>query len=136
MSKEKVLQIIKAAPTAFMATIEDNCPKVRPMMIKQVWDKVFYVSTYFDSPKIKQIEKNPNAEIVWMDSQMQHVRISGKTHICTDKAKKDKYFEENEKVMKMYFKAKDDPNYVLLEVEPIKVLLMESGSTKYQEIAW
>ena len=136
MSKEKVLQIIQAAPTAFMATIEGNCPKVRPMMIKNVWDKILYVSTYADSLKIKQIEKNPNVEIVWVDSKMQHVRISGKAHICKDQEKKNKYFEENEQVMKMYFKAKNDPNYVLLEVTPSNVLLMEAGSEQYKEVTW
>ncbi len=136
MSKEKVLKIIADAPTAIMATVEGNNPRVRPMMIKKVWDKIFYVSTYADSNKIQQIEKNPNTEILWIDSQRQHVRIAGKAFICQDVAKKNQYFKENEDVMKMYFKGKDDPNYILLEVKPEKVLLMEAGSMEYQEIAW
>ena len=66
---------------------------------------------------------------------MRHVRIQGKVSFCESEQLKKKYFDEN-KALQEYFKGASDPNYVLLEITPKKVEIMDGSEFDYKEVVW
>jgi general stress protein 26 len=136
MSKEKVLEIIKASPTAFMATVDGKSPRVRPMALDAIWGNKIYGSTFSLSDKVQQLTRNDVAEIAWMDPQCRHVRIRAKVSCCKNQELKKKYYEEKAQHLKDYFSGPNDPNYTLLEIVPFHVDLMDTNDKGYRNIKW
>ena len=46
MTKEEILELIKANPTAYMATVEGNQPRVRAMGIPKADENGIIIQTY------------------------------------------------------------------------------------------
>ncbi len=59
--KEEVWAHFKNFQYVFLATLEDNKPKVRPVTLIYFDDR-FFITTDTKSAKVKQIGKNSNAE--------------------------------------------------------------------------
>lgn len=136
MSKEKVLEIIKASPSAFMATIDGKQPRVRPMAFDTIWDDKIYGSTFSQSEKVHQLARNNTTEIAWMDPQRRHVRIRAKVSVCKNQELKKKYYDAKAQYLKNYFTGPEDPNYALLEIVPFDVELMDNGDKGYRNVKW
>ncbi len=135
MTKEKALAVIAASTSGFMATVEGNQPRVRPMVIKTIWEKKVYLATFRDSRKVQQIAQQPNVELLWVDMAMRQVRMAGVIRECDNPTLRKKYLEENP-IIQRYYKGVDDPRYLLLEVTPVYVEYKEIEEYQYHTIVW
>ena len=74
MDKSKLTELInKEEQYSFLATVDGDTPRVRPMASRVYEDRILF-STFTNSNKMKQIEKNNKAEMVWLFPDMSHLR--------------------------------------------------------------
>ena len=64
---QKVYDFLKKCGTYYLATVEGNCPKVRPFGTVNIFEGKLYIQTGKIKPTSKQIAKNPNVEICAFD---------------------------------------------------------------------
>ncbi|MBR1891400.1 MAG: pyridoxamine 5'-phosphate oxidase family protein [Clostridia bacterium] len=74
---KEVCEFLKKCGTYFLATVEDDMPRVRPFGTAHIFEDKLYIQTGKIKDVFKQVEKNPNAEICAFDGQ-KWLRISGK----------------------------------------------------------
>lgn len=133
MSLDEVKAIIKDAGLGYLATVEGKEPRVRPLMPAMFHDGTILAATAKGTPKLSQIEKNNSFEICFVDKKLSQARIQGKISISNDLKKKE-WLANAVPMLRSYFPTHDDPNYILLELKPAKILLIHVGEANYREV--
>ncbi len=62
-SMERVCKFLKEAGVYYLATVEENQPRVRPFGTAHIFEGKLYIQTGKIKPVSKQIAENPKAEI-------------------------------------------------------------------------
>ena len=94
MTKDEILELIKANPISFMATVEGNKPHVRGMVIYNADENGIIIQTWTIKDIHQQIVNNPEVELCFNDFEAGiQVRVSGKAEIIDDLAFKQKVVE-------------------------------------------
>lgn len=60
---KRVLEFLKKAETYYLATVENNQPRVRPFGTVNLYEGKLYIQTGKSKPVSKQIGENPQVEI-------------------------------------------------------------------------
>lgn len=124
MKLENLLDYLKLQPLMYLATVDGNQPRVRPMALIYHNDTCWFVSIA-GTEKTNDIEKNNNVEFAINPQDREDlstIRGTGKAILITD-------FETKKEVIKAipwfseFFKSYDDPMFYLykLELEKISV---------------
>jgi len=116
LKRNWIIDMIKDAGYGCLATMEDNQPRVRPMMPHLAEDGKLLLAVLSHSRIIPQIQKNPHVEMCYIDRKMCFCRITGKASVSTDLEKKEIVWN-NIPMLRNYFTSPSDPHYVLLEIE-------------------
>ena len=116
MTKEEVMDLIKDAGFGYLATIEDNQPRVRPMMPHLNDDGKLLLALLGRSRSIAQIKENPRVEFCFVDRKMWYARVSGKAVISDNKENKETLWN-NIPMLKQYFSGPEDANFILAEID-------------------
>lgn len=133
MTDKDVWQYFDGLPTAYVATVKEGRPQVRPLTVVHVAGRL-YILTGTDSNKVKQVRADPNFElcITWKDGDSHgYVRAEGMAEIVEDPAEKSAvakvapYFDT-------YWKGSDDPSYTLLRMRMETIHLMRP--TEMEEV--
>lgn len=74
---DKVLKFLKDAETYYLATVEDDQPRVRPFGTAHVFEGKLYIQTGKVKDVSKQLHQNPKAEICAFKNG-EWLRVSGK----------------------------------------------------------
>jgi general stress protein 26 len=112
----------------FLATVESNQPRVRPVTLIYFDDK-FWFMTGTKSAKVRQIRKNSKIEFclyLQKEGNGCYVRVAGVARIIMDKERKSKIAEHCDFFSK-YWKSVDDPDYTLIEMLPIEIEYLNPG---------
>ncbi len=73
---ERVCKFLKEAQTYYLATLDGDCPRVRPFGTAHIFEGKFYIQTGRKKEVSKQLEKNPKVEIcAFKDGEW--LRLSG-----------------------------------------------------------
>jgi uncharacterized pyridoxamine 5'-phosphate oxidase family protein len=83
MDKIGAIDLVRDAGYGILATIEDNQPKVRPMMPYLDEDGHLLIAVLPNSRTIQQIQKNSKVEMCFVDRKMNFARVSGNAQIST-----------------------------------------------------
>lgn len=89
MEKQEVIEFIKNNPVFYLATIKDNTPKVRGMLLYSVDNEGIIFHTYIKKNIYKEIMANNLAEACFNCNKKGQVRVSGKVIEIKDKNLKD-----------------------------------------------
>lgn len=116
MTKDEAIDLIRDAGFGYLATVEGNQPRVRPMMPYLTEDLELLVALLGRSRTLAQVKQNPLVEVCFVDRKMWYCRIAGKATISDDSAKKQILWE-NIPMLKQYFGGIDDPNFHLIEID-------------------
>ena len=127
---EAVKRFNETAPIAYLATVDGDRPRVRPMVVLGGEGNCVYLAAASVSDKITQIADNPHVEICYMDAEQNHLRINGTAEVTDDAALKRRLWQENGD-LRRYFASAEDPRFALLKVTIAEALLMEAPSLKY-----
>jgi general stress protein 26 len=132
---QEVMSQFKEQNQVVLGTIDKNTPKIRPVTLVKHNEK-FYFATGTLSEKVKQIQTNPNVEILlqWKEPPNNgYIRISGKSIKETNIHTILELYDRFEFFSKLW-KGPDDPNLIVYRInveyydymkpgewEPIKV---------------
>lgn len=128
--KEKIEKILNDSNVGTLATVEQNKPHSRYMTFHHE-GLTLYTATSTETHKVNELEHNPNVHILlgyegkgYGDG---YLEIEGTATVRDDEIKSKLW---NEK-METWFRGPDDPNYIVLEIAPSQIRLMnnESGSS-------
>ena len=112
MNKEEAIDIVKDAGFGFLATMEGDQPRVRPMMPYLSGDGELLLALLGRSRTIPEIKANPHVELCFVDRKMWYCRVRGTAQISNDITKKESVFE-NVPMLRQYFAGPQDPNFHL-----------------------
>ncbi len=135
MVDDDVWKYFDGMPTAYVATVADGWPQVRPLTVMHVAGRL-YILTGANSNKIKQLGSEPRFELVIPLSEGEnngYLRAMGKGEIVTDMsekaaaAKASPYFDT-------YWTGHDDPDYALIRLRLDVIHLMRPGEMDETEI--
>ena len=109
-----VQEFLKECGVYYLATIEDNKPKVRPFGTAEIFEGKLYIQTGKSKDVFKQIEINPNVEIcAFKDGKW--LRLSGKLVIDDRIEAKEDMLDKNPDLKNMY--SATDNNTIVLYFE-------------------
>lgn len=90
MTKQEIFDLMKRNPVFFLATVEDQQPRVRGMLLYRADENgiIFHTGTF--KHVYAQIMKNPRVELCFNDlKQGVQIRVSGELELLDDKNIKD-----------------------------------------------
>ena len=134
MEKEEAIDIVKDAGFGFLATVEGDQPRVRPMMPYLSEDGELLLALLGRSRTIPEIKGNPHVELCFVDRKMWYCRVTGTAVISNDAAKKESVFE-NVPMLRQYFAGPQDPNFHLAVIKATKVEAMTPHSRTPEQIS-
>ena len=117
---KEVQEFLKECGVYYLATVEDNQPRVRPFGTSEIFENKLYIQTGKKKDVYKQIEKNNKVEIcAFKDGRW--IRVSGNL-IADDRveAKKD-MLDKNPSLRGMY--NENDNNTIVLYFESGKAVI-------------
>jgi general stress protein 26 len=133
--KATVLDIISTHKAGVLATVEDNKPHARYMTFYNK-DLTLYTPTQKDTEKIEEVEKNPYVSVLLGYEQKGQtdafIEMLGKATMTDAQALKDEIWEES---FNQWFDGPNDANYVLLEIQPEVVRVLNLNGQPSQELS-
>jgi len=111
-----------------LATVEGTKPRLRPMTLVR-HGASFFFATGSESNKVKQLESNPQVEIIlqWKEEPNNgYIRLDGKAVRETNKETVADLYERFEYLSKLW-KGPDDPTLVVYRMEARNYDYMKPG---------
>lgn len=125
--KKKVLEVFGENKIGTLATVKNNRPHSRYMTFFND-EFTLHTPTNKNTHKAEEIEENPYVHILlgYEGEGLgdKYIEIEGKATISKSDKLKEELWKED---FKHWFDGKDDPNYIILEIEPSSIRLMNSG---------
>jgi len=116
--KAEIWRRFKDCSYVFLATREDDQPRVRPVTIVN-FDQRFWILTGTRSAKVTQIRENAKIEICLLFEEGRHqgyIRAAGFAKIISDRETKVKVAKHCD-FFNRHWESPNDPNYTLLELK-------------------
>ncbi|MCY9672136.1 pyridoxamine 5'-phosphate oxidase family protein [Bacillus pumilus] len=133
--KQKVLNLLDEQKVGTLATVEQDKPHTRYMTFFHE-GLTLYTPTSKETHKADEIEKNPNVHILIGYSGEgfgdTYAEIEGTATLTDDPDLIDRLWSEE---MEKWFKGKDDPNLVILKIDPTSIRYMNEGSRTPAELS-
>lgn len=133
--KQKVLNLLDEQKVGTLATVEQDKPHTRYMTFFHV-GLTLYTPTSKETHKAEEIEKNPNVHILIGYSGEgfgdTYAEIAGTATLTDDRELIDRLWSDE---MEKWFKGKDDPNLVILKIDPTSIRYMNEGSRTPAELS-
>ena len=132
---KEALNQLKNFQHVFLATIDDDQPRVRPVTLINFEGK-FWITTDAKSEKVKQIMKNPKVEFSFIFKKRNRnccLRVTGLAKIIKDRQIKAKLAKHCNFFSK-HWKSVDDPNYALLQIIPSEITYVTPEETKRMKL--
>ena len=108
---KEVYDFLRSCGSFYIATVEDDQPRVRPFGVLNIFEDKLYVQTGKGKNVSKQIQKNPKVEICGCIGD-KWIRVSGKL-IRDDRREAKVSLIENNPFIKSMYSADDDNTEVL-----------------------
>jgi general stress protein 26 len=123
-TKKAALKILKESSVGTMATIQQNKPHTRYMTFFSD-EFTLYTATSKQTQKVDELEANPHTHIlIGYEGEGfgdEFLEIEGTVTISDDESLKEKTWNEH---MKPWFSGPEDPDLLILKVEPVTIRLM------------
>ncbi|MCY7431102.1 pyridoxamine 5'-phosphate oxidase family protein [Bacillus safensis] len=133
--KQKVLNLLEEQKVGTLATVEQDKPHTRYMTFFHE-GLTLYTPTSKETHKAEEIEKNPNVHILIGYSGEgfgdTYAEIAGTAGLTDDRELIDRLWSDE---MEKWFKGKEDPNLVILKIEPTSIRYMNEGSRTPAELS-
>ena len=108
---KEIEKFLKECGVYYLATVEDNIPRVRPFGTIIIYENHLYIQTGKSKDVYKQIEKNNNVEICgFKDGRW--IRVSGKL-IKDERVEAKKWMLDNYPELRNMYNELDDNTIVL-----------------------
>ncbi len=138
-TRETLHRIITSCVYGNLATIgaDGKTPRVRPVCAFLQEDFSILVPSHTNTRKIEELEKNPRAEICFVDAEHWQVRAACAVEIVADEAVKKNLIETTlqPKLWRGFFpEGEKDPHFVLYRLLPKSFEWMKEWELKYRRV--
>lgn len=103
---EEVLKYLKENPTFYLATVENDQPRVRPFGAVAAFEGRLYITTNNKKPVFDQMKGNPKVEICAMGQDHSWIRVEASVVHDSRREAREQMLAENPGLRRMY--AEDD----------------------------
>ncbi|MBM7554313.1 pyridoxamine 5'-phosphate oxidase family protein [Thalassobacillus pellis] len=132
--KDKIMKILESNQVGTLASVKNNRPHSRFMTFFNE-GTTFYTPTSRETHKAEEIDANPYVHILigyggegFGDA---YLEVEGKAVIKEDQELKEKLWNE---YMENWFEGPSDPEYIVLEIEPEQIRLMNAKEKSPQTL--
>ena len=127
------LNTIAADRFPYLATIDGDQPRLRPVSPVRTEGFTVYVANLRLYHKTVEIAANPKVELCYLDDGHNQVRLTGLAEIVTERPLLEQIWQENA-LMRQYLGSLDNPQLIVYRIRPTRVRYMEEWALEYHEV--
>ena len=128
------LAVIAADRFPYLATIDGDQPRVRPVSPVRTDRFTVYVANLRFYHKTAEIAANPNVELCYLDDKHDQVRITGVAEVVTERSLLQSIWDANP-LLRQYLGSLDNPQLIVYCVRPVQVRFMREWALEYHEVS-
>lgn len=130
---EAAAAAMRTARFPFLATIDDEQPRVRPVSPVRIDGFTVYVANLKGYHKTREIAKNPRVELCYLDAEHNQVRITGRAEVLQDRELRQEIWDENA-LLRQYLGSVDNPDLIIYRIVPERVRYMREWALDYYDV--
>ena len=130
---ELALAVVRADPFPYLATMDGDQPRVRPVSPVRTDRFTAYVANLRRYHKTAELAVNPKVELCYLDDQHDQVRTTGVAEVVTDRALLEELWAANP-LLRQYLGSLDNPELIVYRVRPLRVRFMREWALEYHEV--
>lgn len=130
---ELALAAMRAAKFPFLASIDGDTPRVRPVSPVRTDGFTVYVANLRVYHKTQEIAANANVELCYLDEKHDQVRITGVAEIVSDRVLLQEIWDANP-LMRQYLGSIDNPALIVYRIVPSRVRFMREWALEYHNV--
>ncbi|WP_372715602.1 pyridoxamine 5'-phosphate oxidase family protein [Novipirellula sp.] len=127
------LDVIKQDRFPYLATIDGDQPRLRPVSPVRTDGFTVYVANLRGYHKTEEIAANPNVELCYLSDTHDQVRITGVATIVDDRSTLESIWNDNP-LLRQYLGSIDNPDLIIYRVDPNQVRFMREWAIEYHEV--
>jgi len=132
--KDLALAVIEADHFPFLATVDGEQPRLRPVSPVRTDEFVVYVANLRLYHKTQEIAANPRVELCYMDDSHNQVRLTGVAEVVTERPLLQEIWDANP-LMRQFLGSLDNPQLIVYRIKPTQVRYMQEWALEYHEVA-
>ena len=125
--------VIAADHFPYLATIDSNQPRVRPVSPVRTDGFTIYVANLRMYHKTAEIAANPNVELCYLDEKHDQVRITGVAEVVTERPVLQEIWDSNP-LLRHYLGSLENPTLVVYRIRPKHVRFMREWALNYHDV--
>ena len=125
--------VIAADHFPYLATIDGDQPRVRPVSPVRTEGFVVYVANLRMYHKTAEIAANPNVELCYLDEKHDQVRITGIAEIVTEREVLQEIWDANP-LLRQYLGSLENPALIVYRIRPTQVRFMREWALNYHDV--
>jgi general stress protein 26 len=131
--RQLALDVIKADRFPYLASMDGDQARVRPVSPVRTVDFTVYVANLRSYHKTVEISTNPKVELCYLNDQHDQVRITGIARIESDSDLLMNIWETNP-LLRNYLGSLDNPELIVYRVDPVQVRYMREWALQYFDV--
>ena len=131
--KEAAEAVLAADPFPYLATMDGDQPRVRPVSPVRTDGFVVYVANLRQYHKTVEIAANPKVELCYLAENHDQVRITGVAEELKDRELIEQIWATNP-LLRQYLGTIDNPALIIYAIRPERVRFMREWSLEYHEV--
>src|SRR5207253_11185694 len=126
----RALAILRDDRFPYLATIDGDQPRVRPVSPVRTDGFTVYVANLRAYHKTAEIEANPKVELCYLDDHHDQVRLTGIAEVVADRALLQEIWDENP-LLRQYLGSLDNPQLIVYRIRPMRARFMREWALEY-----
>jgi general stress protein 26 len=131
--KELALAVICADRFPYLASVDGDQPRLRPVSPVRTDGFTAYVANLRSYHKTQEIAANPKVELCYLDEHHDQVRITGVAEVVTDRQLLQEIWDANP-LLRQYLGSLDNPELIVYRIRPERVRYMKEWALDYYEV--
>jgi len=130
---ELALAVLEADRFPFLATVDGDQPRLRPVSPVKTDGFTVYVANLRDYHKTAEIAANPKVELAYMDDGHNQVRITALADVVVERPLLEEIWRDNP-LLRQYLGNLDNPQLIVYRMRPVRVRYMREWALEYHEV--
>jgi general stress protein 26 len=130
---ELARKVIESDRFPYLATIDGDQPRVRPVSPVRTDGFTVYVANLRMYHKTVEIAANPRVELCYLDDHHDQVRITGVAEVVTERPLLQEIWDANP-LLRQYLGSIDNPALIVYRIRPERVRFMKEWALEYHEV--
>src|SRR5437868_14166763 len=131
--RELALAVVQADRFPYLATIDGDQPRLRPVSPVRTEGFTVYVANLRAYHKTQEIAANPRVELCYLDDNHDHVRLTGVAEIVTERPLLQEIWDANP-LLRQYLGTIDNPLLIVYRIKPSRARYMQEWALDYYEV--